>query len=976
MNLKTSWKKIVKWGIWAVVGILFVVFLVRVATFEAGYYDEKEGSERAAVNSGNSDDLIETKPTEEEVKEYTVAPDHPRYLTIPALGIKNARILQVGVNTEGEMDTPRNIFDVGWYDGSGLPGKGGTMIIDGHNGGPHVKGVFKDLPDLATNEIIQVERGDGAVFKYKVVENKEVALSEADAYMNTASVSPERGKESVTLISCSGEWSDEKKTYLSRQFVRAVLVEESTASGEKTQMDDNLVASTDNEEASFFASKKIMTFVSEEIVNKISGVVNKEYDEMGGAYKLEFESEEAAEAALSFLQNEVGDDKVAVDQKIMHIMDEENTPKSWGTVQTNISALKEYANSVRDDSGRMRIAIIDTGCNLGHEMFQDRNIIIGGNYASGYDDKNDVMDDQGHGSHVAGIIAEGTSDKVDIAIYKAMDNQGSGYISDILDAIAAAVNDGANIINMSLGGNFDLSTEAGMFWKKYYDDYLRIARERGVMVLAASGNAGSSTCWESIPIDGEGVVYSCDAKGNITKTSYKTVSYPAASEYSLAISSYAHKTFYHSSAPQWPMGTTNYTFYSPNYSFYGSSQSSIAFAGAGDGIISASHADLNADGKQNDYVSKTGTSMATPGVAAAAAMLWSYYPDYEVNEIIELMGRKATDIGPAGDDIYFGKGYFDFNDLDSLLVDSPIYKKKIRYSTHVQGIGWQDAVTDGGVAGTSGLSKRIEALKINIASDLKCGDKICDHNNSGVSYRAHVQGIGWQRFMLNGELAGTIGEAKRIEALQMRLEGEVSEYYDIYYRTHIQGYGWLDWAKNEETAGSVGLGKRVEAIQVMLVEKGDAAPGATMRPMVGLISYKTHVQSYGWENKLSVDGDMSGTSGKSKRLEAIEIRLPDTGLANTGDIMYRVHAQSYGWMDWMISGGVAGTVGQGKRLEAIEINLLNDMAAKYDVCYKVHVQSYGWQDWVKNGELAGTTGQSKRLEAIQIKMVPDGASCE
>jgi LPXTG-site transpeptidase (sortase) family protein len=115
---------------------------------------------------------------------------------------------------------------VGWYVNSGLPGKGGTMLIDGHNGGPHVHGVFKDLPILESGDLIIVERGDGEKFTYSVVDNKEVPLSESDVYMATAMKSPEAGKESVTLISCTGEWSQSQGTYLSRQFARAVLVKD------------------------------------------------------------------------------------------------------------------------------------------------------------------------------------------------------------------------------------------------------------------------------------------------------------------------------------------------------------------------------------------------------------------------------------------------------------------------------------------------------------------------------------------------------------------------------------------------------------------------------------------------------------------------------------------------------------------------------------------------------------------------------
>ena len=224
MSLKiNSWRRVIKIVFWIIVFALLGIFIVKILVFEHNYLEEKEGSERAITSVEEEEELIEVKPTEEEVTEYIVAPDRPRYLTVEKLGINKARIIPMGVNVNGELATPNNIFDVGWYDASGLPGMGGTMIIDGHNGGPHVHGVFKDLPDLAEGDLIVVERGDGVAFKYRVVENKSVLLSESDAYMSTAARSPESGKESVTLISCTGEWSQQQGTYLSRQFTRAVL---------------------------------------------------------------------------------------------------------------------------------------------------------------------------------------------------------------------------------------------------------------------------------------------------------------------------------------------------------------------------------------------------------------------------------------------------------------------------------------------------------------------------------------------------------------------------------------------------------------------------------------------------------------------------------------------------------------------------------------------------------------------------------
>ncbi len=230
-NLKiNNWKKFIPYVIWGIIGLLLLIFIIKVSVFEAQYYNEKEGSERAKSESMSVEKTIEpvdeTEPTEPEVQEYTVPADQPRYLTISKIGIKKARVIAVWVKASGELGTPSNIFDAGWYGGSGKPGQGGTLLIDGHNGGPTKTGIFKNLPAVAEGDIIEIERGDGAIFKYKVVENKSVPLAEADSYMKEAQKSPEPGKESVTIITCTGEWSDKQKTYLSRQFLRAVLVEE------------------------------------------------------------------------------------------------------------------------------------------------------------------------------------------------------------------------------------------------------------------------------------------------------------------------------------------------------------------------------------------------------------------------------------------------------------------------------------------------------------------------------------------------------------------------------------------------------------------------------------------------------------------------------------------------------------------------------------------------------------------------------
>lgn len=132
------------------------------------------------------------------------------------------------------------------------------------------------------------------------------------------------------------------------------------------------------------------------------------------------------------------------------------------------------------------------------------------------------------------------------------------------------------------------------------------------------------------------------------------------------------------------------------------------------------------------------------------------------------------------------------------------------------------------------------------------------------------------------------------------------------------------------------------------------------------VSYRTQVQTYGWEKNYAANGAISGTIGKAKRLETIQIKTE--GDADLG-ITYRTHVQSYGWQKWTSNGTMNGTVGKAKRLEAIQIKLTGDDAEKYSVYYRVHAQSYGWLNWAKDGEYAGTAGLAKRLEAIQIVIV-------
>ncbi|WP_373484357.1 Ig-like domain-containing protein [Acetobacterium sp.] len=134
-------------------------------------------------------------------------------------------------------------------------------------------------------------------------------------------------------------------------------------------------------------------------------------------------------------------------------------------------------------------------------------------------------------------------------------------------------------------------------------------------------------------------------------------------------------------------------------------------------------------------------------------------------------------------------------------------------------------------------------------------------------------------------------------------------------------------------------------------------------------TYRTHVQNEGWQ-EWKTDGDPSGTSGKSLRLEGIEIKA-DSQDYDLG-IEYQTHVENIGWQGFKSNGIMSGTSGQSLRLEAIQLKLTGNDADKFDIYYQVHAQNFGWLDWAKNGKSAGTAGFGYRLEAIKILMVPTG----
>ena len=132
----------------------------------------------------------------------------------------------------------------------------------------------------------------------------------------------------------------------------------------------------------------------------------------------------------------------------------------------------------------------------------------------------------------------------------------------------------------------------------------------------------------------------------------------------------------------------------------------------------------------------------------------------------------------------------------------------ICYQAHVQNIGWQTTVCNGQQAGTTGRNLRIEALRIWLVHPIS-GMNVC--------YQAHVQNIGWQGQVCNGNQAGTVGQNLRIEAVHINLVGAPPN-WNVCYKAHVQNIGWQGQVCNGQQAGTVGQNLRIEAIQISLVQ--------------------------------------------------------------------------------------------------------------------------------------------------------------
>jgi len=323
-------------------------------------------------------------------------------------------------------------------------------------------------------------------------------------------------------------------------------------------------------------------------------------------YILQYGSQEEKNIALEELKT---DKKIDSVEENGVYTTEEGDYNSWGIEKTSLDHAVTFANNNIDNMQQVTVAIIDTGCDMSlfNEYYSGKIV----EFYNVLEQSTTVMvDEHGHGTHVAGTIAEGTPDNVKILPIK-VSRDGNMYYSDIIAAINYVVyNENAQVINMSFGG---------YGYNEALEQAIESAREKNIISVAAAGN------------------------DNTSKRHY-----PSAFKNTISVAS------------------VDSDLNKSTFSNYGEE---ITFTAPGTNIRSIMGKDTslskrNDNNDDDDHEIISGTSMATPHAVSAVAILKGYNKNLTFENVVDILKENAKDLGEQGWDQYYGNGLISFKNVE------------------------------------------------------------------------------------------------------------------------------------------------------------------------------------------------------------------------------------------------------------------------------------------------------------------------
>jgi len=273
----------------------------------------------------------------------------------------------------------------------------------------------------------------------------------------------------------------------------------------------------------------------------------------------------------------------------------------WGSIRIGADLMKTHLTNTGKATAPILVAVIDTGIDYEHPFIAPRyRADLSWNCIN---NTNQVMDGHSHGTHVAGTIVDCTTDNVKIFAMKVLDDSGRGDRFDCIDGTRKAAENGAKILNLSLGGPYQ-----GGAW----EETIVYATNLGTVCCLAAGNEYDDVANHSPANSEAGITVSATLKDGASATTW----------------SYDHIA---------------------------------SFSNQGDAIdVAAPGHQIQSSVPGGGYSYKNGTSMAAPHVAAACAMLRLEYPSYNPVQIKQKLREMTVDCGTPGWDRLYGMGVIDF----------------------------------------------------------------------------------------------------------------------------------------------------------------------------------------------------------------------------------------------------------------------------------------------------------------------------